>query len=461
MNKDKKVVSLKNKVTIHFITIGGIAIALTTLLTILVYYSMFRKQVFEDLHTDAEIVKDIVIDGNVKESDYLLSNQGIRITIVNEDGSVIYDSDADTTGMENHRERPEIIKAFETGEGQAVRHSDTVNQNTYYYAILLQDHVVLRVAKEAKGLISVFYGTLPILFIGILILFIICTLMSRFVTKRIITPIEKMALNINQYEEFHRNVPYEELKPFANTIWIQHDSISKQLKALEKSERVRQEFTANVSHELKTPLTSITGYAELIESGICKPEDMNRFGGEIKGNATRLLHLINDIIELSELDETEIEIKKESLDLYENAKKCVDALVIPAKKHQVTITLSGGSATVYANRDMMAELINNLCDNAIRYNRANGTVHVQVEPDGANTRLTVQDTGIGIPKEHIHRIFERFYRVDKSRSKATGGTGLGLAIVKHIVAKHGENLTIESTVDEGTTITVLIPQSET
>jgi two-component system phosphate regulon sensor histidine kinase PhoR len=263
-----------------------------------------------------------------------------------------------------------------------------------------------------------------------------------------------MTSEIEKYEEFHVNVPYQELKPFAQTIWNQHENISQQLKELEKSERIRQEFTANVSHELKTPLTSISGYAELIENGMTKTEDLSRFGSEIRKNATRLLHLINDILELSELDEADIDVVKEPVDLYEIAKKCVELLVLSARKHQVNLTLTGSKSIVNANKDMMEELINNLCDNAIRYNRPGGSVNVNIYKDGEFTKLVVKDTGIGIPKEHLERIFERFYRVDKSRSKETGGTGLGLAIVKHIVAKHGEQLHIESEVGVGTVITI-------
>jgi two-component system phosphate regulon sensor histidine kinase PhoR len=294
----------------------------------------------------------------------------------------------------------------------------------------------------------------PILILGVIMVFAICLFMSHLLTKRIVTPIEKMTSEMKKYEEFHENVPYEELKPFASTIWEQHENISQQLKALEKSDRIRQEFTANVSHELKTPLTSISGYAELIESGMTKAEDLSRFGGEIRKNATRLLHLINDILKLSELDEVDIEVTKENIDLYEIARKCMDALALSAKKHQVELTLQGTKAIVYANKDMMEELINNLCDNAIRYNRPQGKVIVRISPRNEYTELVVQDTGIGIPKEYLERIFERFYRVDKSRSKETGGTGLGLAIVKHVVAKHGDRLQIESEVGVGTIISV-------
>lgn len=458
--KKERVTSLKKSITVHFVIIGGIGIALTTILTIFVYYSMFRRQIFDDLHTNAEIISSVLNEKTAEEEQKIFKNEGLRITVINDNGLVLYDSDADSLGMENHKKRPEVLEAFTDGEGHAVRHSSTLNQTTYYYAVRLSEHVVLRIAKKANGLFAVFYGTIPILLIGIAILFVVCLLMSHLLTSRIVKPIEKMASNLNQFEEFHKNVPYGELKPFANMIWIQHDSITKQLHKIEHSEQMRQEFTANVSHELKTPLTAITGYAELIESGITKQEDLQRFGSEIRKNATRLLHLMNDIIELSELDEKDFEVSKDIINLYDIAKKCTDNLMIFAKKHQVSLSLSGEPAFVYANKDMMEELINNLCDNAIRYNKPNGQVHVRVVNQDNSVSLNVEDTGIGIAKEHIGRVFERFYRVDKSRSKETGGTGLGLAIVKHIVAKHGEQLHLTSEIGVGTKIEIVLPIKE-
>jgi two-component system phosphate regulon sensor histidine kinase PhoR len=446
--------SMKKTITKQLAILGGISIVLTMILTVLVYYSIFRKQIFEELSSNAKIVKNVFSSEEAKVHPYLPSHEGIRITVVNHEGTVLYDSSVDATKMENHLNRPEIKAAFASGEGKSIRHSDTLNTNTYYYALQLDQDTVLRVAKDSQSVLSLFNETLPIIIIGVLILFVICLFMAQFLTRKIITPIQRMTSEIEKYEEFHVNVPYQELKPFAQTIWNQHENISQQLKELEKSERIRQEFTANVSHELKTPLTSISGYAELIENGMTKTEDLSRFGSEIRKNATRLLHLINDILELSELDEADIDVVKEPVDLYEIAKKCVELLVLSARKHQVNLTLTGSKSIVNANKDMMEELINNLCDNAIRYNRPGGSVNVNIYKDGEFTKLVVKDTGIGIPKEHLERIFERFYRVDKSRSKETGGTGLGLAIVKHIVAKHGEQLHIESEVGVGTVITI-------
>ena len=219
------------------------------------------------------------------------------------------------------------------------------------------------------------------------------------------------------------------------------------------AERNRKEFTANVSHELKTPLQSIIGSAELLENGLVKPEDTERFVGNIKKEASRLVALINDIIRLSQLDE-DSEPATESVDLYELSKEVIEVLSVSAAKRQVNLELEGESCIIKGIRRYLYEIIYNLCDNAIRYNKENGKVIIDVSQKDGNTVLSVTDTGIGIPAEHQSRIFERFYRVDKSHSKETGGTGLGLSIVKHAVGYHDGTIKLDSKVDEGTVITV-------
>ncbi|MCD8067993.1 MAG: ATP-binding protein, partial [Lachnospiraceae bacterium] len=269
-------------------------------------------------------------------------------------------------------------------------------------------------------------------------------LLASVLTKSILQPMQTLADNLDKPQ----TVPaYEELQPFLETIQKQHMDLL-------ESAQMRQEFTANVSHELKTPLTVISGYAELIGSGMAQDEDARHFAREIHENAGRLLTLINDILELSKLDSTSPGMELEYVDLYPAAQACVDMLRMNAQKHKVALQLEGESAVVPGNREMLEELIYNLCDNAIRYNKENGSVLVRVKNRVDTVVLSVQDTGIGIPKEHQSRVFERFYRVDKSRSRDTGGTGLGLAIVKHIVSLHGAALELESEEGEGSLITV-------
>ena len=228
----------------------------------------------------------------------------------------------------------------------------------------------------------------------------------------------------------------------------------------ELNAKMRQEFTANVSHELKTPLTAISGYSELIENGMISSEsELRRMAGEIHSNSGRLITLINDVIRLSELDEEQEEVLQK-IPLLVAAKSCVQMLQINAEKHGVTLTLEGEEVSLWGTRQMVDEVLYNLCDNAIRYNKENGSVTVKVHRQNDCAVLIVQDTGIGIPEECQKRIFERFYRVDKGRSKSTGGTGLGLAIVKHILVRLKGKLSLVSKPGEGTTITIVFPSCE-
>ena len=261
----------------------------------------------------------------------------------------------------------------------------------------------------------------------VVILFVICTFLGRLLTDSLLRPIEQMAENMDYVNEI---AVYQEMEPFIDTIRRQHEDIL-------KNASMRQDFTANVSHELKTPLAAISGYSELIENGMVSEKDIARFGGEIHKSADRLLTLINDTIRLSELDATTQDVVLETVDLYQAAENCMDTLEMSAKKHDVTLKLEGESCKIRTEKGMADEVIYNLCDNAIRYNNKGGSVTISVMPVDNQIVLSVKDTGIGISKEHQERIFERFYRVDKSRSKSTGGTGLGLAIVKHIVARNG------------------------
>lgn len=438
---------MKNKIKSSLILIAIAAIFSTMLLITLVYYDLFRGQVMEDLKTYAKLlsrhgdIQEVQAAGEEARAD------GIRITIVDQNGQVVYDNEVDRYDMENHRERPEIAEALAEGEGQTVRRSKTLDRSTFYYAIQLQEGSVLRISKETNSIYSVFGRVFPSLTIIALVLVGLCMLIAHYLTRSLIGPIEKLAESL---DEQGASAEYEELTPFANMIREQHRDVIKNAK-------MRQEFTANVSHELKTPLTSISGYAELIETGMASEADVERFARGIHSSANRLLILINDIIRLSELDDAEEEVRFERLNLYQAAGICVDMLSLNAEKHNVSLKLQGMDSYINGNKQMIEELLYNLCDNAIRYNNVNGQVIVEVYPRLQETLLVVRDTGIGIPKKHQERIFERFYRVDKSRSKSTGGTGLGLAIVKHIISRHDAGIVLESEEGKGTKITVIFP----
>ena len=346
--------------------------------------------------------------------------------------------------MENHSQRKEIKEALASGEGEAIRNSDTLSENLFYCAVANENGYIIRVSKQASNIWGILIRMLPLIFFIVILLFMICAALARFITNRMISPIEKVAEHMDDLDSVE---VYEELKPFVATIRKQHEDIM-------KSATMRQEFTANVSHELKTPLTSISGYAELMENNLVDADNIVNFAKAIHQNADRLLTLINDIIRLSELDAIQSSPEFEELDVYAIAQNCVQMLQVNANNHGVTISISGSSQLIKANKQMIEELVYNLCDNAIRYNKKNGKVEVAVARTKEGVVLSVQDNGIGIPKEHQERIFERFYRVDKSRSKETGGTGLGLAIVKHIAQVHGALLEVISEVDQGTKIMV-------
>lgn len=271
-------------------------------------------------------------------------------------------------------------------------------------------------------------------------------IVARFLAKAIIRPIEFMAQNLDSDKVTET---YQEIQPFVDKIHSQH-------KDLKKSTNMRQEFTANVSHELKTPLASISGYAELIETGMAKEADIEHFASEIHKNSIRLLSLINDIIELSQLDVMDHEMPMQPVNLGEEAISCVDMLQMHAEKHQISINTDEieEDSVINANQEMIKEVVYNLCDNAIRYNKPGGHVWVSVYKLDDKLVLKVKDDGIGIPQKDQKRIFERFYRVDKARSKKTGGTGLGLAIVKHIAEQHNAEIQLESSVNQGTTISL-------
>lgn len=434
---------MKKKINVYLIIIAILAIMATLVMTSAAFYNLFDEQVFEDLHIYSRLLEETKADEEWSHA-YSVASAELRVTVVNNRGEVIFDNKAESSVMENHGHRPEIVAAFETGEGEVVRKSATLDTNTFYYARLMENGQVLRVAKEAQSIWSVFGRAFPVIMLIMILLIGSSVIMAHLLTKSLILPVENMAKDLDNLDEIKT---YDELQPFVSRIQKQHEDIV-------KNARVRQEFTANVTHELKTPLTAISGYSELIETGMASDADVIRFARGIHKNSNRLLNLINDIIKLSELDGDSQEEVYERVNLYSLAQTCVDMLQISAENHKVTLTLEGCESYVRGNRQQLEEVLYNLCSNAIRYNNENGSVFVTVKPEGDSTVLIVEDTGIGIPKESQERVFERFYRVDKSRSKLTGGTGLGLAIVKHIVMKHEAQITLESEVGKGTKITV-------
>ena len=344
---------------------------------------------------------------------------------------------------------PEIRQAMASGIGRDIRDSQTMGYETYYYAVLLPNGEILRTAQDAETVWSIYDSSIPAIVLSCVALMLAAAVLATLLTRALVQPVLSMTEDLDHIQD---NVPYKELIPFAEN--IHSDRMLR-----ENNEKMRQEFTANVSHELKTPLTSISGYAELIETGIAKPEDTPDFAHKIHVEASRMIQLVNDILQLSNLDnvsETGASPTMETVDLLDVARECVERQKVNARRSYISLTYLGESAPVTGSRSLLDELCQNLCDNAIRYNRPGGKVQIitACTRDGHCT-LTVKDNGIGIPKEAQASVFERFYRVDKSRSKATGGTGLGLAIVKHIARIHNARIKLDSVVNEGTTITVI------
>ena len=440
---------MKSKINIRLVGIAILAVIATVIGITIIYYSLFQKQVRADLSVSAKLLKDThyfeSVNIDIDEIDLSTDLSELRVTWIDEDGTVLYDNDASAELLSNHNDRPEIQEAFDKGSGEAIRKSDTMNKTTFYYAVLLDNGTVLRVATSAQSLWSVFMSAAPIIALIILLIIAICIIISHMLTKQLLLPIEMMAENLgdSDYES-----PYKELEPLAEMLRSQHTDILAAAKA-------RQDFTANVSHELKTPLTAISGYAELLDGGMVGEEQQKHFYQEIRKNADRLLALINDIIRLSDLDRKGHELSFGVIDLYEVVKECMDELTVNAKQRNVNISLDGESCNVHGSKDMLKELVENLAQNAIRYNNVGGKVWVSVTKRDGRSVLTVKDNGIGIPASEQERIFERFYRVDKSRSKATGGTGLGLAIVKHIVEIHDAKIELDSAPGVGTAISVM------
>nr|WP_296961234.1 ATP-binding protein [uncultured Mediterraneibacter sp.] len=370
---------------------------------------------------------------------------GTRLTLIEEDGTVLYDSKVSGATMDNHSSRKEVEEAFSSGEGEVVRMSSTVQKELYYYALRLDDGSVLRVSKTMDSLIWTALNVFPVMLILSVAGIVLAVVLARWQTKKLMDPVIHLDL-----EHPLENVIYEEMTPFLEAMDVQN-------KEKEAVSNMRKEFSANVSHELKTPLTSISGYAEIMMNGLVRPEDIQGFSERIYKEARRLITLVEDIIKLSKLDDESVELEKEDVDLYNLTREIVSRLSPQSTQKKIHVSVSGEPVIFNGIKQILDEMIYNITENAIKYNNDGGYVDVWVGNTLNGPKVSVEDNGIGIPKEHQERIFERFYRVDKSHSKERGGTGLGLSIVKHGAIIHGAKVNVDSAPGRGTKIEIQFP----
>lgn len=415
------------------------------ILTVIMYNSNL-SMLKSEIRQEARYIQAAI---NVSDTGYLEKMDAVdwttRVTRIGRDGSVLYDSRRDSSSLENHSGRQEVREALHSGEGEDIRMSDTVGQEMYYYAVLLDDGTVLRASKALDGLVRTALVNLPAMAALAAVMLVLAYFLAKWQTRRLVRPIYELDL-----EHPLENKTYGELEPFL-------EAMDRQNKEKEAVANMRKEFSANVSHELKTPLTSISGYAEIMKNGMVRAEDIPVFSERIYKEARRLITLVEDIIKLSRLDEESVELEKEEVDLYEMTREIISRLSPQASQKHIRVEMTGEPVRYSGIRQILDEMIYNVCENAIKYNNDGGRVSVWAGNTLEGPKVTVSDTGIGIPKEHHERIFERFYRVDKSHSKERGGTGLGLSIVKHGALLHGAKVSVDSAPGRGTRIEIQFP----
>lgn len=440
---------MRKKIQRSMVMVLAVTLLLSYIILTLITYNRNLDTLESEVRQEAKYIQAAI---NISGAQYLEEMDGVdwttRVTQIDENGDVLYDTRRDSSTLENHSGRKEVREALAEGEGEDVRMSDTVGQEMYYYALLLDDGTVLRASKSMDGLVRTALGNLPIMAGLAAVMLVLAYFLAKWQTKRLVRPLYELDL-----EHPLENKTYEELTPFL-------EAMDKQNKEKEAVSNMRKEFSANVSHELKTPLTSISGYAEIMKNGMVRQEDIPLFSERIYKEARRLITLVEDIIKLSKLDEESVELEKQEVDLYELTREIVSRLAPQASQKNIRMELSGEPVNYFGIRQILDEMIYNVCENAVKYNNEYGRVSVWVGNTLDGPKVTVSDTGIGIPKEHHERIFERFYWVDKSHSKERGGTGLGLSIVKHGALLHGAKVTVDSAPGKGTRIEMQFPKEK-
>ena len=449
---------MKHRIIRAIMLVTGLVLVWTAVVSAFIYQGSAERQAQNELRANAAcIAQGVKTCGAVYFDGASFSTT--RVTWIAADGSVLYDSVADPATLENHADRAEFQQAVANGESEVLRYSKTLAKRTFNYALLLDGGTVLLDCITQDSVLSMLAAMLRHLLLIILVAAVLAVLLATLESRKIIEPIN--AIDLEHPKSSH---VYPELNTLLDRIERQNEVISQQMQQIQaesaRQETIRREFTANVSHELKTPLTTISGTAELLQSSMVKPSDVPHFAQNIYHEAQRMTALVNDIINLTQLEENRTLAEKEPVDLFDLAQDVLQFLEDEAQKNQVRLWVSGEHASVLGVARILDEMIYNLCDNAIKYNRPGGSVEVNVTKLADQVVLRVSDTGIGIPAEHQERIFERFYRVDKSHSRQMGGTGLGLSIVKHGAIFHNAAIELDSHPDVGTTIRIRFPISK-
>ena len=443
---------MKKKILTHTSVMIILTVIITFIAASFVMYDKFDSVMKEGVRDEAEYVK---VGMEETGDEYLSEKVGkatdTRITLTDAEGTVLYDSEADAKKLPNHGDRPEFVQAMKEGKGEVVRYSETLSKQTFYYAVRLNDGEILRLAKTTDSVFHTLFTSFAVLGILMLVIILVEFMLVQQQTKQLIEPINNLDL-----EHPLENVCYDELKPLLLRVDQQNRQIAAQLEELKQTEAVRREFSANVSHELKTPLMSISGYAELMMNGMVRPENIKDFSGRIYKEANRLGNLVADIIQLSRLDEQQdSNVAMENVNLDELAEDVVSNLIEHARKKDIRMEYYGKSVEILGVRHVLYEMLYNIADNAVRYTNPGGHIRIYVGKKGDKPYYMVEDNGIGIPKSEQKRIFERFYRVDKSHSRQTGGTGLGLSIVKHGAMLHHAQINVDSDPGKGTKMELL------
>ncbi len=442
---------MRKRIFRNVLAVALAVLVVSTALIVTIMYDSFTERSRDELVTEAIFIGAGVEGGGLTYLEAIETDKTSRITWIAADGAVLFDSQSDASAMENHVDREEVAEALTLGEGFGERYSATLSEKTFYYARRLPDGTVLRVSSTESSIFSIVFDMIWPLATVIAVLVAGTFLLAKHIARKIVKPINELDL-----EHPEQNETYKEIRPLLRRLEKQYLRIAEEVEA---REAMRREFSANVSHELKTPLTSISGIAEIMQSGMVGIEDVPHFAGNIYKESQRLIALVGDIMKISQLDEDHVQLAEEPVNLAQVAAEELERARYAAELRGIKLRLQvpredGRQPVITGVRQILQEMAFNLIDNAIKYNRDGGTVIVSAGYLGGRIALSVEDTGIGIPEEDQERVFERFYRVDKSHSKAIGGTGLGLSIVKHGALYHKAEVELESKVGSGTKITI-------